>query len=651
MLHIPRTVCLALLLAAACAEGGSLRINRMFSSHAVLQRDDPIRFSGEAAPGARIRLIWNGAEVTSATADNDGSWRAALPAMPPGGPHVLRIESDGESPVVLDDLMVGDVWFLTGQSNAWWPLRNAGDPEKEIAAATDGGIRFLDQGLCGCTVELDEPPFVMGWNRCSPATARDFPALGYHFARTLRETLGSNIVVGVVNAAWPGPPIAHFLPQQRNPGADARSLACLASNVAARAAAALVRERLLALGDDDEALAALAATDPDPARGGVLDITTDYKRKELLDCSGLLRLRRTFTLPEELAEQALMLRLGPFQLPDRTYLNGVRVGGLRDFAAPVPGSQANMVLPHDYAIPDGVARPGVNVLDVFLAAMEPVSWWCGPGRDAALVADGEPAMTLPIAGEWQYERTIPIPTPPPTFGNAWGGMIHPFFRMGVKGVIFYQGESDRTRATDYLASHMRLIELLREGWGKPDLPFYFVQLAMHAPGTDVATGDGFAQVREAQRRTLALPHTGMAVTIDIGDERNIHPADKREAGRRLALQALVKTYGRTDLVADGPLPIRFDPTPDGATVIYDPATLPLVQRGDGPLPGFETASDDGVFQPAAASIRDGVVRLTAPATPVRAVRYLYRNVPDPPAALYNAAGLPATPFLLPNSWD
>ena len=394
--------------------------------------------------------------------------------------------------------------------------------------------------------------------------------------------------------------------------------------------------------DGDEArLGAWAAAGPTGAVERVsLPDKKGLEHTVLKDFSGIALFRRTVEIPDAWAGRDLALHLGSTILPTVAFFNGVCVGRVKTWDAPVPGAAPQAA--NRFTVRAADVRQGTNTVAVFLGCNDRLSWWSGLYGKLSLSPDGSPEAAIPLAGDaWTCEK-LAIPKPGPTQGGSWGARIHPFFKMPVRGVLFYQGEADSRRpAADYLADHKRFIGLLREGWKRPDLPFYFMQLANHARARNGE--NGFCEVREAQRLTAEqVPHTGMACSIDIGEDRNIHPQNKREQGRRLALQALRKTYGCRDVVAAGPQFRELVRAGRTATVVYKPSSAQLLVKG-GVLTGFEARAKGGAWTPVSAEVRDGCVTLTAPFE-IEDVRYLWQNYPDPEAVLFDGTGLPAVPF-------
>ena len=629
----------ALLAFSAGAEG--LRFNRAWSSHMVVQRGEPIPFAGFGKPGRAVRVTFNGRTET-AVADTNGAWRVVFPAIATAGGSLEAVAEDGASRARIDDVTLGDVWLCTGQSNAWWPLGRSGNPEREVASADDAGIRLLDVPTLGAELEVGEVPYARGWSRCTPRTARDFSALAYHFARTLRARLG-DVPIGLVGSAWPGPPISHFLPPRdgQNTNYLAKSRAALYAAAADFKKADELLGQAYDLFNDNDRLAALAkdyATAESaevvslPAKGG-LEHTVLKKYR------GIAAFTRKVQVPSAWFNRDLTLDLGGSSLPGVVFFDGTFIGAVKNWESPIPGEVG--MLPWKFTIPAALVKAQDHSLTVFVGCRDELSWWGAFSGQMPLSLKDAPKESLSLAGEgWSCRRVIDIPDKCRTFGGSWGARIAPFFQMPVKGVLFYQGEADAQSKRDcaaYLKDQERLVACLRARWGKADLPFYCVQLANHDAKSDQTWGE----IREAQRLAAEkIPHFGTACSIDIGHRRDIHPPNKREQGRRLALQALAKTYGCADVVADGPQFRRLVAADGAADVVF---SQPLVLKGSA-VTGFEVLDAAGAWRPpATAEVEGNRVRLTAPGG-IRGVRYLWQNYPEPPAALFGPTGLPAVPF-------
>ena len=627
--------------AALSAGAEGLRFNRIWTSHMVLQRGEPIPFAGFGESGSEVKVLFNG-ETRTVVVDSNSNWRVTFPAIEGAGGAYEVIATDGTCKIKLEDVTMGDIWLCTGQSNAWWPLGRSGNPEREVAGANDAGIRLLDTPTLGSEIEVDEPPYARGWSRCTSRSARDFSALAFHFARTVREKLG-DVPIGLIGSAWPGPPISHFLPPRdgQNTNYLAKSRTALYQAAADFKKADELLDKAYDLFNDNDRLAALAkeyakAESAEvvalPAKGGL-------EHTVLKEYRGIAAFTRKVQIPSAWLKHDLTLDLGASSLPGVVFFNGEFVGAVKNWESPIPGEVG--MLPWKFTIPAALVKTPDNSLTVFVGCHDELSWWGAFSGQMPLSLKDAPKETLSLAGEgWSCRRIIDIPNKCRTYGGSWGARIAPFFQLPIKGVLFYQGEADAQSKRDcaaYLKDQTRLVECLRERWGNSDLPFYCVQLANHDAKSDQTCGE----IREAQRLAAEkIPHFGYACSIDIGHRRDIHPPNKREQGRRLALQALAKTYGCTDVVPDGPEFRELSVKGNAADVVF---SQEIILKADS-VTGFEVLDAAGAWHPAMkASLNGKSVHLTAPFE-IKGVRYLWENFPEPPAALFGATGLPVAPF-------
>jgi sialate O-acetylesterase len=359
--------------------------------------------------------------------------------------------------------------------------------------------------------------------------------------------------------------------------------------------------------------------------------------------------RRTVEVPDDWGQRPLVLELGPIDDWDVTYFNGRRIGA--------HDSGYAWQTERRYDVPASVVRAGRNVLTVRVIDTGGAGGIYGSADQLKLYqaggGEGEDSEAIGLAGPWRYAIGAPMRDLPPsprkkTFhagspAALYNGMIAPLLPYAMRGAIWYQGESNRYDPAGYRTLFPAMIRCWRDAWGCGDFPFYFVQIApfdytLHGQKPD----DSTARLREAQLMTLDVPYTGMAVTMDVGNRRDIHPRDKRPVGERLARWAKAKIYGRDDLVFSGPLYRSMKVEGDRIRLSFDFIGSGLVARG-GELTHFTIAGEDGVFVPARAMI-DGptVIVFSEQVRKPTAVRYAWSDAPDP--NLFNREGLPASPF-------
>lgn len=637
------------LLSAACVAPAAQRegalLHPMFQDHAVLQRGQPIRVFGQAGAGEEVKLSFAG-KRTQARAGADGRWSAMLPAMKAGGPYTLTASAGGITQNV-GDVLVGDVWLCSGQSNMELQVHRTLDSRAEIAGADNDRIRLLTVPQTGSAVPLETFTTPTRWQSTTPESVRDFSATCYYFARELQKTV--DVPMGLINAAWGGSRIQAWtsgdaLRATGNHDAELDVLAMYAGDpVGAAAKWGDLWQSWWSAGKG------IAADDrpwsPErPAgtwRKAPRELTA-WERwgvPELADFNGMVWYRTTVRLTAAQAAQPATLVLGNVDEIDQTWVNGRGVGSAYGGAD------------RQYTLPPGLLHAGdntvvVNVLDTY--------------RDGGLYGDSPRVLrfadgsTVPLDGAWTY-RFAPkdVGSPPRApwqtaggLSTLYNGMIAPIGRYGLRGMLWYQGESNTWEAGRY----RELLRVFRDDWRSrfgQDLPLLVVQLAGYGAANSRPTESDTAALREAQRLAVADdPRSGLAITVDIGDRYDIHPANKQEVGRRLARVARHVVYGEA-LPPSGPIPSAVRRNGDRVEIDFDDATGELLAYGaNGPV-GFELCgAAAGSCQYADATIHGRTVSLRAPnaATAAR-VRHCWAD--SPVCTLYDSAGLPAGPFELP----
>ncbi len=632
----------------------TLKLAGIFSDHMVLQRGIPIPVWGWAAAGEKITVELAGQSV-SVTALADGSWRATLPPLAAGGPFVLT--ASGSSTVAFRDVMLGEVWVCSGQSNMQFLLSSSENHEHAVAAADYPNIRYFTVNRAARVAPRADTQGE--WRRCAPETAGNASAVAYYFGREIQRAIG--VPVGLIDSSWGGTiaeawtsrdalmaepfyrsMVEEYELELRNPEAAQRL------RLSRRAA----WEQQFKLKDEGNRGEALGWASPAWADGDWEEMALPALWQNLgYNYSGVFWFRKSVELPEAWAGRDLQLSLGPVDKSDATYFNGVRVGGLS-----FEERRDSWCTPRRYSVPGALVKAGRNVVAVRVFSHFNAGGFGGQPADMQLCLGNGSAPALPLAGAWRYqvERSFGLVPPPPSEeglrgeGNPnspamlYNNMIRPLLPYAIRGVIWYQGESNAGQARRYRVLFPLLIRNWRNAWGQGEFPFLFVQLANFMARARNPGDSPWAELREAQLLTLALPNTGMAVTVDIGDALDIHPRNKRDVGRRLALAALAKTYGFKDLVHSGPLYQSARVEGPVMRVKFDHVGAGLVARG-GDLRGFAVAGADRKFVWADARIDGHSVVAASPqvASPV-AVRYAWANNPD--GNLYNASDLPASPF-------
>ncbi|HOF88305.1 MAG TPA: sialate O-acetylesterase [Armatimonadota bacterium] len=638
----------------------SLTLAALFSEGMVLQRERPLPIWGWAPPGARVAVALAGARA-EATAGDDGRWRATLAPLPAGGPHTLTVTAGAEA-LTVGDILVGEVWICSGQSNMEWPLSLARDAEAEIRAADDPGLRMFT--VAKAAVYAPARDVQGAWQPCTPGTAGNFSAVGYFFARELRRRLG--IPVGMINASWGGTVAEAWTsrealeadPALRGIADDYEAMMAGVDDVQAAYRTAYAAWERRALPEDaGNSGHPRGWADPatDAADWPTMALPGNWQDRGLRH-HGVVWFRLELDLPAAWAGRDLDLHLAPIDKSDITYWNNVPVGGIDFREHPLA-----WCTPRAYTVPGALVTAGRNTLAVRVFSHMYASGMIGSAAQMRVKPVGAPeADAIPLAGAWRYQveqnfglTQVSPPPMPPGPGNPNSpyalhrGMIAPLVPYALRGAIWYQGESNADRGDQYRALFPAMIADWRRQWGQGDFPFYYVQLANYMAETPEPGESRWAELREAQRLTLSCPNTGMAVIIDIGDAADIHPTNKQDVGLRLARWALAKDYGQ-EVVYSGPLYRAMRVEGGAIRLFFDPgapASSPAqrLMAQDGPPRAFQIAGADRRFVWADAVIDGDTVVVSSPRVPAPvAVRYGWAN--NPPCNLYNAAGLPAAPF-------
>jgi sialate O-acetylesterase len=637
---------------SAEVEMHNFNIPAILGDHMVLQQKQELPIWGTGAPGSEIKVLFR-KQNQKAVVKDDSIWQVLLEPETAGGPDELVI-SDGLSNLVIKDVLVGEVWLCSGQSNMempmisnWAKLNNA---EEEVKQANYPDIRLF---------KIERMPSVKpltriktnGWQRCSPQTVSDFSAVAYFFGRDLYQHL--DVPVGLVLSSWGGTVAEAWTSASalKKLGGYEQSVAMIENGP-----------------QDEEALwedykkqskkwkEFCKKVDPGIVNGDTVVIQPDYddsgwrtmnlptlwEDTEVGGLDGALWFRKTISIPESWQGKDLVLRIGPCDDHDYTWFNGVKIGEGHVWDRP-----------RKYAVPDSLVRKGKNVITVFVIDDQGGGGIWGEPEDFGL--DHPDGQSLDLTGSWRYlvaydKNQLPAEPKSPDDPNRatvlFNGMIHPLIPFAIRGAIWYQGESNASQAFKYRALFQTMIKDWRSQWNY-DFPFYFVQLANYMKRNEQPVEDTWAELREAQTMALELPKTGMAVTIDIGNADDIHPGDKQNVGKRLALWARNRTYGE-QIPCSGPLFQRVEKV-NNVMKIYFTQVYDGLKTSDGQaVTGFAIAGKDRKFVWADAKIEGQTVVVSSPQVPKpEAVRYGWSSNPD--VNLVNSAGLPASPFRT-DSW-
>ena len=623
-----------------------LSVPTIFTDHMVVQQKKPLSLFGKDTPGQKITISFADRAAT-ATTGADGKWRVLIAPPPAGGPYVVKIS--GSKTLTFSDVLVGEVWLCSGQSNMEMSIGNAANAQQEIASADYPRIRLYNVPLVRNLKPQDD--IVARWQVCSPQTINGFSAVGYFFGRQLQHDL--KVPIGLINSSWGGSNAEAWTPREelaKLPGMQAQ----LETKPADMAP--LWREHGLALAKWMSSIGIVNEGGPKERKGWAKPSFNDSDWKTMalptmwqkagVPGNGIMWFRKTIEIPENLDLTSGILELGAVDDLDTTFVNGQQVGRT-DGDTPMYHAFARK-----YVVPQSVLKAGKNVIAVRVIDIGGDGGFNGPDLAMKLTVNGQ---ATPLSGDWKYswEKEISIPGDSQRPNSPDGGdimmtemynaMIHPFEGYSIAGVIWYQGESNVGRMQAYPALMSALIEAWRKRWDD-NFSFLIVQLAGFQ--TDSGKPDDapeWAYFRDVQRKIVeAVPNAGLAITIDIGDPVDIHPKNKQDVGKRLALQALKVTY-ELDVVASGPTIVSAKLEAAKVTLSFDNVGGGLIAKEDSLARNFAMQDKSGDWAWAEAKIVGDTVVLSSPdiKAPVK-VRYAWQN--SPPASLYNKASLPAVPF-------
>ncbi|HEX7297331.1 MAG TPA: sialate O-acetylesterase [Pyrinomonadaceae bacterium] len=631
-----------------------VRVPSIIGDNMVLQQGVKLRIWGSANPGERITIEF-AKKSANTIAGPQGRWEAWIGPFKAGGPYNLILK--GTNVLTIKNVLIGEVWVCSGQSNMEWPLINSAQGAQEVAQATHPEIRLF-------TVEHKTSPSPLSdvdgrWVVTTPDEAAQFSAVGYFFGRELHQRL--KVPVGLIDSSWGGTPAeawttheALVSSKELKPILDRfeSSLNTLPETKEAYARALANWEEKNLYIDSENRGEPLGYADPSmvTADWGNIDLPKQFETAGLL-IDGAVWFRKIVDLPNSWAGRDLTLNLPAIDDYDTSYFNGVRIGST---GRETPNSYT---IPRKYVVPGRLVRSGRNVIAVrvFDSAGEG-----GFSRGGAMALSASESEVISLRGDWSYKIELALEPKHPDWGTRpaviglenqnnpsvlYNAMIAPLVSFPIRGVIWYQGESNAGRAYQYRTLLPAMISSWRAAW-RNDFPFYFVQLPnWRAQKADPDESD-WAELREAQLMTLRERNTGMAITIDLGDELDLHPKNKVDVGRRLAALALAHTY-RQQVTPSGPLFDRFR-VEGNAVRIFFKYGVGLQTLDRGPVHGFAIAGADRRFVWADARIDGDTIVVSSPMVPTPvAVRYAWAD--NPVANLYNSARLPASPFRT-DSW-
>lgn len=618
-----------------------IQLPALFSDGMVLQRNATNKVWGKATPGEEITLVI--CEHTyKLKVSLEGRWEFAINDLPVGGPYELTINSGNES-IVIKDVLVGDVWVLGGQSNMELPVSRTLDLfEDEISTANNPMIRRFMVPQVYNFHKPQEDITGGSWAFVNPQDVLSFSAVGYFFATKLYEKY--QIPIGLIQAAVGGTPAQAWLKEETLMQYDRfHELLAKCKDDEYVTQTQLMEEQrnnlwYQTLFEKDLGLQKVDALwyseMYDDSAWKSMELPGNFFGTELEEIKGSVWFRKEIMIPKEMLHSDAKLFLGTLIDGDDTYINGVKVG-----------NTGYLYPPRRYQVPKEILREGKNLIAVRLIMTQNVGAFV-KDMPYYLRTNG---TKVNISGEWKYQIGARMEALQPTTffqympTGVYNGMIYPLHKFAMKGVLWYQGESNTDAPGDYNALFESVIKDWRDLWGNGELPFLFVQLANLNEASNLEPESNWARLRNEQRKTLKVANTGMAVIIDVGEYNDLHPQNKKAVGERLSLLARNIAYGES-IVSSGPLYQSMEVNGDKVILHFSEIGSGLIVKGEGELSQFTICGNDGKYVIAHAMIKDNqVVVWNDDVKEPMGVRYAWADNPEG-ANLYNKEGLPASPF-------
>ena len=622
------------------AGNGQVKLPVIFGDHMVIQRDQPVSVWGWSSPNEKIVVKMN-QQVKETKADQSGKWLIKLDPQPAGGPYDLTVE--GKNRFILHDVQIGEVWICSGQSNMEFQLNQVRNATTEIKESNYPEIRQIKVALrVSDKPKEDIPP--AKWEVSSDLTSGNFTAVGYFFARELVKQL--HVAVGLINSTWGGTMVETWTSRgafekspefqsmiATKPGKDIEEIAKQKQHALVQYISILQKNISDSLPESD-----WKNPDYNSQAWPKISVASTWENQDpgLNDLDGIVWYRKEVTLNADIADKPLVLSLGKIDDFDESYVNGVLVGSTRSY------NEDRL-----YRVPVGVFKAGRNVIAV---RVEDTGGGGGFYGDSTGISLNTSNGNIPLGNNWVFRIAKSTSFSQGAGPNdypclLYNAMIHPLIPYGIRGAIWYQGEANADRAFQYRTAFPLMITDWRQHWGEGDFPFYFVQLAsFNSANGNSQQGSAWAELREAQTKTLSLPNTGMSITTDIGESNDIHPKNKQDVGFRLAVIALNNIY-KQPMEFSGP--VYESMHVEGNKIVLSfthTGTGLMIKDKYGYIRGFEIAGPDHHFHYAKAFIQHNEIFVYSEEVEhPEALRYGWADDAGD-CNLYNKEGLPAGPF-------
>lgn len=650
----------------------------IFSDNMVLQQKSDVPIWGKARPNTKVKIKTTWKKSAETIADKEGNWIVKIKTPKAGGPYEMKIQV-GDSNIVYKNILIGEVWLCSGQSNmemplqGWPPRDTIWGASKEIPNATNPNIRFFT--VSRAVSDKPENNCNGTWVESNPETASLFSATAYFFGKKLYEEL--KVPIGLIHSSWGGTPVEAWMSGKYISQVDQYKTIVeqldKSKDEIRKLKEWLSSKPIIDVSKNDAATrwqnldfqdSACSSINFDDSRWKEMNLPTNWEKTELGTFDGVVWFRKKIEIPETWINKELILELGPIDDMDVTFVNGIKIGSYETAGY----WQTDRV----YTIPAEIVKDknltiAVRVIDNQGGG----GIWGTPDKMKIHPKDSDSSNKsdeiISLATSWKYlplaeftdgkfyvfgyaneefnnrpKLSIDLSAYTPT--TLYNGMIAPLIPYRIKGVIWYQGESNTGNPELYKILFPLMIKNWREDWKQGNFPFYYVQIAPYNYGESTPS----QKLREAQLQTLSVPKTGMVVTLDIGNPENIHPGNKKEVGERLALWALAKDYNKK-VVYSGPIYKSMKIVNDKIELTFDYADGGLVLKEKNGENNFLIAGEDKIFKKAEVKVvgKKLIVFNSDVKNPV-AVRYCWDNVSE--GTLFNKAKLPASSFRTDN-WE
>lgn len=628
------------LLLYAISTQAEVKLPGIFSDRMVLQRETPIPIWGWAEPKETIVVDFNGKQYKT-RASKTGEWSINLPEQKAGGPYELKINQTS-----IQDVYVGDVYLCSGQSNMELTVKRVMDKYKdEIMSYENNLIRYTKTKYAYNFIAPQENS-ENEWKTCNRKDALDFAALCYFFAKEMQAE--KEVAIGIINSSWGGTKIASWSTRQsleKYENFKEKFRSSQYSNPDYPDSVKNAQQAQVSQWHQRQAADDLGSKEKwihesfDASDWEEIDVfNSNWGGSRNSPLNGVHYFRQRINIPESLAGQKATLRVGTLKDSDATYINGVCVG-----------RTSYQYPPRIYQVPAGTLRAGENEIVIRLVSSAGCPEFV-KGKPYQLEIAGR---TLPLAAIWKHKMGCTMERIPSTIGfqneptGLYNSMIHPLRNYGIRGIIWYQGESDTgPQGSKLYESHLiDLVNDWRTQWNNKNLPFIIVQLANYQQRSKVPVESGNARVREAQRKaSLQLKNAGLATAIDLGESNDIHPLNKKDLAHRCVLQMNKLAFGKKNIVAEGPMAESAE-LKDGRIIVSFMQGTGTLEQAES-LEGIAVAANDGKYKFVKAYTEGNTVIVKWDGKGIPAsIRYAWEN--NPPSSIYNTEGLPASSFQLP----